>query len=983
MNLVDQLARRVDDDVGALLGTAATVPGLGRIVVVDAPGPDVEKMAVELGGAEAAVGVLVAAQVQVEEVGEQPRVQGDGHVPDQVHLVQPLFELKRLLVHQLRPHALNQLEHGLVQGGQVAHGLEHVGAVLVVARAVARQHEPAQVLFPREQGVDGLQPGDGELLGAAERLLDGGAGEDDDGLRRRLGVVERVLVHGAELPGNLLVDLLGEHGLHDGQRVEGEPAGKAALDQLVHHGAAERLVVVLHLVVAPARQVRDGVVEGVEPVGAHQRDGVGENGAANRVRRAAAAGVADGLGVLDDEAGIELHHVRVRVQLLEQLRNVRVGADVAKRLVPLESEELAELVERRNLPLAGLDDAENLDHLERLGDCAGAKGAGRILHGLVEDANKVLVLEGAVGLAHEAAKRAGAGLGRLGLEVDEGSAEVAPADILQVFRLAAREELEEEVVDPALVLLGDAGVEAVQQVELDADLVADAARRPLAVKLLVDVDARVQRPVAVGVVRVGDGPQVVVQRYVDVQPADDQTGRVEEVVVLLGHGHGPVLLVGVGPAGQREAPVLVDLEQDVAHIVVEAAVEDQHDVDARGLAEQTLLVERVGLQLALLHGADLQLVPERRAVQGGQVEVRRRVRLVRVRPVGVEDVVDDDGCVVQEHGREAGLVLLEVVVVASHQEVEEQPRIGLDPLKPLRGADRLGVRRARPAQVGLQDIVEAPVRSPVLMEAVWRLRDALTQHDIAVRDRELDRVVGVGLSRGLGPGDNLVLDIAADVAQGRMLEIVPKRVDELVGEKGSDLGRGREGGEDADQELGRATARQCCPDRPRCVPTHPFLSSMGAPLFSSPLMRSEISVTDTLPRRPSQSFKTSAAILRGSATYWDDPTGSSAYASPSWNFSSKDMVVVLSVWKTPEGILGKPESGPPTPPYIHQTDRTRLFLTPQAREDDIPSLSRPTCRWVIRTTSGLDSGESSSSHAPSRPCKTSWLNMHDDTRFQS
>ncbi|KAJ0163765.1 hypothetical protein CTA2_2454 [Colletotrichum tanaceti] len=810
-HLGDERARRVDDDPDALRRPAPPVPRLGRVVVVDAPDADVEQVAVEVRGAEGAVRVLVGAHVHVEEVGEQLGVERDGHVADEVHLAEALPQPERLLVEEPRADAPDELVDRVVQVRHLAERPGHVDAVLDVLGLVAREHEPADVPLGlrAEQGLEGLQPRHDELLGAAEHLLDGRARHEHDGAGRRLRVVRRVQVEGAELPGDGLVRLAGVHGLHDGDGVVREPVGEAALDELVQHRAPEGLVVLPHLVEPPRRQVRDGVVDGVEPVGAHERDGVRQHGPADRVRRTdAAARVPGRLDVLDHEAGVELDHVGVGVQLLEEARDVRVRVDLAELVVLLEPEEAPELVETGDLPLARLVDAEDLDDLEGLWDHAGAEAAGGIVHGLLEDPREVPVPKGTVRLALEAVKGADARVpGDALLKGHEGPAELGHADVLQVLGPAVREQLGEEAVDPALVLLGDARVEAVQQVELDADLVPDAARHALAVELLADLDAGVERPVALGVVRVGDGPQVVVEADVDVQPAHDQPRRVEEVVVLLGRRLGPVFGAGVGGTRQREAAVLVDLEQHVADVVVEPAVEHQHDVDARRLSEETLLVERVGLETALLHGADLQLVLQGRAVEGRQVEVRRGVGLVHVGAVGPEDVVDDDGRVVEEHGRDAGRVLLERAVVTSHQEIEEQSRVGLDAVERLDAPHRLGVRRARPAQVGLEDVVEAPVRHPVVVKPVGCLRDLLAENNVAVRGLELDRVLRLGLAvlgaRLLGV-DNVELDVAADIAQRRVLEGIPEGIDEFVGELRPGLRCGGERRQDPDQDLGRS-----------------------------------------------------------------------------------------------------------------------------------------------------------------------------------
>ncbi|KAI6767771.1 hypothetical protein HG530_005780 [Fusarium avenaceum] len=235
--------------------------------------------------------------------------------------------------------------------------------------------------------------------------------------------------------------------------------------------------------------------------------------------------------------------------LLKDVGNLRIGVDIVERLVALESEELAELIKGSALPLTALDDAEDFDDLEGLGNHAGAKSTSRAIKGT----------------------HAGI-LGGVLLKGEKSLAKFSPADVLQIFSLAPGEELEEEFVDPPLVSLGDTRVKAVEQVELNADLVADAARNTFAVELLVNGNSWIESPVTSGVVGVCDGTEVVVQGDVDVQTTCDETGYVEEIVVLLGNGLGLVHVCSIGRCRKREASVLVDLEQDVGDVVVEATV---------------------------------------------------------------------------------------------------------------------------------------------------------------------------------------------------------------------------------------------------------------------------------------------------------------------------------------------------------------------------------------------------------------------------
>jgi hypothetical protein len=165
--------------------------------------------------------------------------------------------------------------------------------------------------------------------------------------------------------------------------------------------------------------------------------------------------------------------------------------------------------------------------------------------------------------------------------------------------------------------------------------------------------------------------------------------------------------------------------------------------------------------------------------------------------------MDDDGRVVEQHGRDTSWVLLEAVLITSHEEIKEQTRIWLDTVKALLRLDRLGIGRTSPAEVRLEDVVEATVRHAVLVKAIGGLGNLFSQENIGAGYLELDSVIliTVLLVGRLLIIDGFVLDVAADIAQGRVLEVAPECVDELVGESCASLGGGGEGSEDANEEL--------------------------------------------------------------------------------------------------------------------------------------------------------------------------------------
>lgn len=95
------------------------------------------------------------------------------------------------------------------------------------------------------------------------------------------------------------------------------------------------------------------------------------------------------------------------------------------------------------------------------------------------------------------------------------------------------------------------------------------------------------------------------------------------------------------------------------------------------------------------------------------------------------------------------------------------------------------------------------------MKTIGGLGDLFPQENIGAGYLELDGVIliAVVLVGRLLVVDGFVLDVAADIAQGRVLEVAPECVNQLVGESCTGLGGGREGSEDANEELSCASIR--------------------------------------------------------------------------------------------------------------------------------------------------------------------------------
>ena len=70
--------------------------------------------------------------------------------------------------------------------------------------------------------------------------------------------------------------------------------------------------------------------------------------------------------MLEKDAGVHFHEIRLLVQGLHGLLSLRIGIDVLEALVRLEVHEFAQLVQRANVPAASLTDAKYYDELEHL-----------------------------------------------------------------------------------------------------------------------------------------------------------------------------------------------------------------------------------------------------------------------------------------------------------------------------------------------------------------------------------------------------------------------------------------------------------------------------------------------------------------------------------------------------------------------------------------------------------------------------------------
>jgi hypothetical protein len=164
--------------------------------------------------------------------------------------------------------------------------------------------------------------------------------------------------------------------------------------------------------------------------------------------------------------------------------------------------------------------------------------------------------------------------------------------------------------------------------------------------------------------------------------------------------------------------------------------------------------------------------------------------------------MDNDGSMVEQHGRDTSWVFLERAFITSHEKIKEQTRIRLDTVETLLSLDRLGVGSTSSAQVWFKDVVEASIRHAVLMKTVRCLGDLFSEGNIGTGHLELNCVIlfAVALVVFLRAG-NFILDVATNVAQWGVLKVAPESVDELVCKSGASLGGTGQGSEDTDEEL--------------------------------------------------------------------------------------------------------------------------------------------------------------------------------------
>lgn len=103
------------------------------------------------------------------------------------------------------------------------------------------------------------------------------------------------------------------------------------------------------------------------------------------------------LGFFRHETWVQLHKVRVFVEVAERVRDIGVRVDLLELLVRLEAEVFAELVEAGDIPLATLEDAEDLDRLHGLRHVSSSEGTSTVFNGRCDAVHELVIVEETVG----------------------------------------------------------------------------------------------------------------------------------------------------------------------------------------------------------------------------------------------------------------------------------------------------------------------------------------------------------------------------------------------------------------------------------------------------------------------------------------------------------------------------------------------------------------------------------------------------------
>lgn len=169
------------------------------------------------------------------------------------------------------------------------------------------------------------------------------------------------------------------------------------------------------------------------------------------------------LSFLRYQAGIQLDEIWMLVHMAKRFGNARVGIDVFKLLIRLQSEMLPELVKTSNVPLATLDDTQDLDRLHGLRHIATTESSGTVLDSFRNALDEFVIAKLTIGTALEATEHALRWVGGDALvELHEALGHVLGRYGTGVLT----EYVAEELLDPLVVLVGDVGMPSIRKVVL-------------------------------------------------------------------------------------------------------------------------------------------------------------------------------------------------------------------------------------------------------------------------------------------------------------------------------------------------------------------------------------------------------------------------------------------------------------------------------------------------------------------------------------
>ncbi|KAI6756178.1 hypothetical protein HG530_011914 [Fusarium avenaceum] len=535
---------------------------LGRINVEEDAHKDNRQDLVELLLGENTLGILFRLERQVEHARYEMRVRNVTHVTDDIDLRLPRKLVRLALDQLLRRRRVERLDR--VAPGVIVQQSAHALPLLRVQLRVAREHEAPAALA--HEVLEALLPADAVLSLVLEDVLGRSVADDVDARGCRCGTAKVEAVYTLDVREDLVVLCGYDHWVVRVDRVALEVLRESAQEELVEYAAMVDIEIIVNLLVAPVRQVTRVVIGGVVPITTDESNGIRENDSGDGVRRSDAHTRRHGrLGLLCDDTGIQLNEVRMLVEVFQRLGDLGIRVDLLESIVGLETEMLTELIETSEIPLAATQDTQHLDRLHDTRDVTSTKSTARLFNRRSKRLDKLIIVELAIGASLETTESSLGGLISdrclKGLE--------SPHHSLQVHRpVVLAEELGVEILDPFLVHLRET-----------------------------------RSPRSVNAVKIDDVAYVINQRDVDVQTRSDKTRCLKQLCIALLPRRLCRLRIKI-LSRLGEATAFVDVGQVGRDMIVETVEHDEKNGYTRGVADETLVSEAIGLELAVLECSD-------------------------------------------------------------------------------------------------------------------------------------------------------------------------------------------------------------------------------------------------------------------------------------------------------------------------------------------------------------------------------------------